>query len=88
MDEGDGGFNLLLRRRLGLHGLLGTLLVPQPCGGVRRAVLLRLQYVSFFLLSSLSRNRALNLTVCAGALSEIQRSTGRVVEGNGRGLVG
>ena len=87
VDEGDGGFNLLLRRRLGLHGLLGTLLVPQPCGGVRRAALLRLQYVSFFLLYSLSHNRALNFTERAGTSSEFQRSTARVVDGRGRGLV-
>ena len=88
VDEGDDGVDLLLWRRLGLHGLLGTLLVPQPCEGARRADLLRLQYASFFLLSSLSRIWALNFTGCAGASSEFQRSTGRVVDERGRGLVG
>ena len=87
VDEGDGGVNSQLRRRLGLHGLLGTLLVPQPCGDARLAVLLHLQHVSFFLLSSLSRNRALNFAVCAGTPSEIQRGTARMVDERGRGLV-
>ena len=75
MDEGDNGVNFQLRRRLGLHGLLGTLLVPQPCEDARLDLLSHLHNLSFFLLFSLSRNRVLNLTVCAGASSECQRST-------------
>ena len=75
MDEGDDGVNFQLRRRLGLHGLLGTLLVPQPCEDARLDLLSHLHNLSFFLLFSLSRNRVLNLTVCAGASSECQRST-------------
>ena len=43
VDEGEGGVTLLLRRRLGLPWLLDTLLVPQPCEGVRLELLLHLQ---------------------------------------------
>ena len=60
MDEGDDGVNFQLQRRLGLHGLLGTLLVPQPCGGVRCDLLSHLQYSSFLLHFSLSLIPLLN----------------------------
>ena len=79
MDEGDGSVKSLLRQRLGLQRLLGTLLVPQPSGDARREVLLHLQYSSLLLLFSLSRNRTLNLTVRAGTLSEFERGSGLVV---------
>ena len=63
VDEGDDGVNFWLRRRLGLHELLGTLLVPQLCEGVRCDLLFLLHNLSFFLLFPFSLNRALNFAV-------------------------